>query len=97
MSKSYDKEQNEIKTKITILKESINATNERTTNVSDFVKIIRDIVNIETLTPEILHSMISKIFIGETVKIQGIKTQEIRIIYNLVGAINLPKEKESKN
>ncbi|MBR5250802.1 MAG: DUF4368 domain-containing protein [Clostridia bacterium] len=41
-------------------------------------------------------SIKENIFVGETTKIQGIKTQEIRIIYNLVGAINLPKEKESK-
>ena len=96
MSKSYDKEQNEIKVKIAILKESISKTNEKSTNVADFVKTIQSITRIETLTPEILHSMISKIFVGETTKIQGIKTQEIKIIYNLVGAINLPKEKESK-
>jgi len=83
--------------KIAILKESTSKTNEKSTNVADFVKTIQSITSIATLTPEISHSMISKIFVGETTKIQGIKTQEIKIIYNLVGAINLPKEKESKN
>ena len=41
--------------------------------------------------PEILHSFVDKIIIGETEKYEGKKTQDVTIIYKFVGAVNLPQ------
>ena len=44
---------------------------------------------IEELTPDILHSFVDRIYIGETEVYEGQKFQDIKIVYNLVGAIDL--------
>ena len=46
---------------------------------------------IEELTPDILHSFVDRIYIGETEVYEGQKFQDIKIVYNLVGAIDLPQ------
>ena len=39
----------------------------------------------------ILHSFVDRIYIGETEVYEGQKLQDIKIVYNLVGAIDLPQ------
>ena len=42
-------------------------------------------------TPDILHSFVDRIYIGETEVYEGQKFQDIKIVYNLVGAIDRPQ------
>ncbi|MCM1440758.1 MAG: DUF4368 domain-containing protein, partial [Roseburia sp.] len=91
MAKAYDDEQSALKVKIAELQESLSATNKTNDNLTGFIRMVKSITEIETLTPELLHTMVEKIIIGETKIIDGVKTQEVKIIYNLVGAVNLPQ------
>ena len=91
LSKSYDDEQAELKRKIGELDHAISSAAQSQDNLERFLKTAKSYINLETLTPEILHSFVDKIIIGETEKYEGKKMQDVTIIYKFVGAVNLPQ------
>ncbi|MGN0771081.1 MAG: recombinase family protein [Christensenellales bacterium] len=91
LAKSYETEQAELRVKAEELKKTIAVTEQDNDNLKKFLKMAERYVFIEELTPEILHSFIDKIYIGETEVYYGRKIQEVKIIYNFVGAIVLPQ------
>lgn len=56
-------------------------------DVRTFIREIRQYATIRELDEVVLNRLISKILIGEVKKVDGQKTQEVRIIYNFVGEI----------
>lgn len=56
-------------------------------DVRIFIREIRQYATIRELDEVVLNRLISKILIGEVKKVDGQKTQEVRIIYNFVGEI----------
>ena len=52
-----------------------------------FITEIRQYATITELDETVLHRIISKILIGEVRKVDGQKTQEVKIVYNFVGEI----------
>lgn len=91
LSKSYDDEQAELKRKIGEMDQAISSAAQSQDNLERFLKTAKSYINLETLTPEILHSFVDKIIIGETEKYEGKKMQDVTIIYKFVGAVNLPQ------
>ena len=59
--------------------------------LAKFIRIVKQYTEIEELTPDILHSFVDRIYIGETEVYEGQKFQDIKIVYNLIGAIDLPQ------
>ena len=53
--------------------------------VRTFIKEIRRYADIEELDEAVLNRLISRILIGEIKKIDGQRTQEVKMIYNFVG------------
>ncbi len=91
MTKSYEGEQSELKEKIAELKGEVSAILNDDANLEKFIKLVRSYCNFDELTYEIVHSFIDKILIGQAQKCNGVKVQEVTIIYKFVGAINLPQ------
>ncbi len=60
-------------------------------SISKFVSLVRNYTEVNELTPEILNSFIDKIYIGKPERIDGQRVQEVKIIYKLVGAVNIPQ------
>ena len=56
--------------------------------VRTFIKEIRRYAAIEELDEAVLNRLISRILIGEIKKIEGQRTQEVKIIYNFVGEMS---------
>jgi site-specific DNA recombinase len=56
--------------------------------VRTFIKEIRRYAAIEELDEAVLNRLISRILIGEIKKIDGQRTQEVKIIYNFVGEMS---------
>ena len=52
--------------------------------------IVKKYSDFDELTPEILRAYIDKVYIYEKQKVDGHYTHTVEIIYNLVGAIDLP-------
>lgn len=91
LAKNYETEQSELKQKVYMLKANLSATEESEKNVAKFVAIVKSYTEVTELTPEILNSFIDKIYIGAPSKIDGKRIQEVKIVYKLVGAVNIPQ------
>ena len=91
LSKSYEEEQNELNRKVQELKEILAVVDNDNEKLAKFIRIVKQYTEIEELTPDILHSFVDRIYIGETEVYEGQKLQDIKIVYNLVGAIDLPQ------
>ena len=55
--------------------------------VRTFIREIRQYATIQELDETVLNRLISRILVGEVKKVNGQKTQEVRIVYNFVGEI----------
>lgn len=62
-----------------------------TLEISYIIKVLRSYTEVNELTPEILNSFIDKIYIGKPERINGQRVQEVKIVYKLVGAVNIPQ------
>lgn len=91
LSKSYEEEQNELNRKVQELKEILAVVDNDNEKLAKFIRIVKQYTEIEELTPDILHSFVDRIYIGEKEVYEGQKFQDIKIVYNLVGAIDLPQ------
>ena len=56
-------------------------------DVRTFIREIRRYATIQELDETVLNRLISKILVGEVKKVDGKKTQEVRIVYNFVGEV----------
>ena len=90
LAKNYETEQAELKQKTEALNESLAAKEERDCGLAKFVSLVRSYTEVKELTPEILNSFIDKIYIGKPERIDGQRVQEVKIVYKLVGAVNIP-------
>lgn len=91
LAKYYETEQAELKQKTEALKLSLAAKEESDSSLAKFISLVRSYTDVKELTPEILNSFIDKIYIGRPERIDGQRVQEVKIIYKLVGAVNIPQ------
>jgi DNA invertase Pin-like site-specific DNA recombinase len=90
-----EKEQQELVGKINMLETKLSDSADFAENAERFVKLMRTIPVIPELTTEVARLFIEKIYIGEpqsTKNSNGIKEQEIKIVYNYVGELELEKQ-----
>lgn len=89
LAKNYETEQAELKQKVERLKTNLSATEESEKNVAKFIAIVKSYTEVTELMPEILNSFIDKIYIGKPERINGQRVQDVRIVYKLIGAVNI--------
>ncbi|MDI9512920.1 MAG: DUF4368 domain-containing protein [Bacillota bacterium] len=94
MSSDYEAEQRSLVERATALKQTLDATKEQNLNIDRFLKIVRKYTEITELSAEIIRDFIEKIFVYKAEKVDGVRTQRIRIIYNCIGAIDFQKMDE---
>lgn len=88
MSQRYDKEQQEIETRISELEEQLKQHTSQTKDINSFIDGISGYAGITELNPKILNILIDRIEVSERTVIDGEETQKVRIFYNFVGNIN---------
>ena len=91
LAKNYETEQTELKQKTEALKASLIAAKETDSSLAKFISLVRSYTEVKELTPEILNSFIDKIYIGKPERIDGKRVQEVKIVYKLIGAVNIPQ------
>ena len=91
LAKNYEAEQSALKQKIGLLKAGLAEAEESDDSISKFISLVRSYTEVNELTPEILNSFIDKIYIGKPERINGQRVQEVKIVYKLVGAVNIPQ------
>ena len=81
--KEQEKNQNRMQEIATIISEEEHSEGD----VQMFMGEIRRYAAITELDETVLNRLINRILIGEPKKVDGIKTQEVRIVYNFVGEL----------
>ena len=92
LAKNYETEQAELKQKVVSLKVSLEEAEESGSNIAKFIALVKSYTEVTELTPEILNSFIDKIYVGKPERIDGQRVQDVRIVYKLIGAVNIPQQ-----
>lgn len=94
MSTTYEEEQLQIKSRVAELKLFMDDAKEKSSNAERFLSLVRKYTDIKELNAEIIREFVDKILVFKAEKVNGRREQRIQIIYNCIGAVELPKAKE---
>ena len=90
LSKKYEEEKAELKKQIFDLTERLNRLSGMQTAKDGFLRAIRSFMQMETLTPTVLHELVERIDIHAVQGRGKNRTQKIVIHYQFVGVIDVP-------
>ena len=91
MSIRYESEQKENSDRIKKLTSEIEKQSNRTTSTDMFISLVRKYTRARKLTPRMLNELVEKIEVYNAEKIDGEWVQRLRIHYNCVGEMTIPK------
>ncbi len=91
MSRRYEEEQKELSEKIKRLRSQIEKQSSQAMTTDMFISLVRKYTRVRKLTPRMLNELIEKIEVFHAEKIDGVWQQRLRIHYNCVGVIEIPK------
>ncbi len=95
MSRKYEEERLELRTKISKLREQQEQLNNKEKEKELFVSAVRKFMEMETLTAPLLHELIDHIDIYETEGTGKNRTQRIVIHYRFVGYTEIPSNADN--
>ena len=95
MSRKYEEERIELRSKISKLREQQEQLNNKEKEKELFVSAVRKFMKMETLTAPLLHELIDHIDIYETEGTGKNRTQRIVIYYRFVGYIEIPSNADN--
>ena len=87
MLATYEAEQETLRAKCETLQAQITAARTTSDNAKQFIRMVRKFTEMQELTPEIVATLIECVEVGQAQKVDGVKKQEIKIIYNFIGNI----------
>lgn len=97
MSTTYESEQKELNARVTALRYFIDHAKEKSLNAEHFLSLVRKYTDIKELDAEIIREFVEKIIVFKAEKIDGHRVQRIQIIYNCIGAVELPSKHEKRH
>ena len=87
LSSNYETEQAELKQIIENLSAEISETEEQSDNVERFISKVHKYFYLQELTPSVLNDMVKRVYVHAPQTVDGKRTQEIDIVYDLVGIL----------
>ncbi|MDD4729451.1 MAG: DUF4368 domain-containing protein [Dysgonamonadaceae bacterium] len=94
LTATYKTEQAQLQNRITELQQFLDNTKEKSLNDEHFLSLVRKYTDIKELDAEIIRQFIEKIIVYKAEKVDGHRQQHIEVIFNCIGAVELPKPKE---
>ena len=94
LSATYEKEQRELADCIIESETEITEAEQDNVDLKHFLKTIRACTDLKELTPEIVNTLIKRINVHNSEKVDGHKKVKIDIEFIAVGLISIPDEKE---
>lgn len=88
MSVGYEDEQKKLKATVAELTVYIDTAEQKSSDVTAFIKVVHKYEHITELTPEIMHELIEKIVVHTPDKSSGHRTQQIDIYYRFDVAVS---------
>ena len=92
MTSAYENEQQTLNVRITELNKIIKNEQEKITNTSSFLNLVKCYTNITKFDAEIIRTFIEKVYIYNADTIGTKKIKKIKIVFNFIGEIDLPTE-----
>ena len=94
MSATYEAEQKALESRIAELDEFITTAKEKSLNAEYFLQLVQKYTDIKDLDAEIIREFVEKIIVFKAEKVDGHRVQRIQIIYNCIGAVEIPSKHE---
>ncbi len=96
LSMTYEAEQQQLKTALPDMQAYLEAETDKTDSLQKFIDRVKQITELTTLTPELIHEFIDKIVVDAPRYLDGKRVQLIDIYYNGVGILRTltPEEME---
>ena len=91
LSASYEAEQRTLEARVGELRRDLEKGQEEAVNVAQFVALVKKYTEVPELTPTILNEFVKEVRVYSPDKSTGRKIQKIRVVYNFVGAVELPQ------
>jgi DNA invertase Pin-like site-specific DNA recombinase len=88
MTEKLEAEQKELKSRFAEITEYLNSGDEKSRNIDSFANLIKQYTDIGELDSELVHTLIDKIVVHETVIVDRDRIKQIDIYYRFVGNIN---------
>jgi hypothetical protein len=89
MAAKYEQAQKDVRAEIETLEAAISNQESRLGDMDKFLEIVRKHTDIQELTPALANEFIDRIIVHEPEKARGNRIQQVEIIYNGVGALDL--------
>ena len=86
----YEQEQRELADEAATLDKFVQREQESGDNFDRFMELIAKYIGIEELTPTIVNECVQKIIVHEADNSTGKRVQQIEIVFNFIGSIDLP-------
>ena len=86
----YEQEQRELADEAATLDKFVQREQESSDNFNRFMELIAKYIGIEELTPTIVNECVQKIIVHEADNSTGKRVQQIEIVFNFIGSIDLP-------
>ena len=97
LSHKYDTEQSDLKKQILALREHLSELDGMKTSKDNFIKAVRRFMEMQTLTPAMLHELIDKIEVHHITGTGKSRVQQIAIHYRFVGCVEIPDAPQVKH
>ena len=94
MSATYEAEQAQLTERAAELEKLLSDARQKAINADYFLSLVRKYTDIQELDAQIIREFVEKILVFKTEKVNGRRVQRIRIIYNCIGAIDIPEKDE---
>ena len=94
MPTTYEEEQKQLESRSAELQHFIDSSKEQRLNVDSFLSLVKRYTDITELTAEIIRTFVERIEVFQPEKVPGtrMKKQTIVIIWNFIGAVDIPEE-----
>ena len=87
LADDYEREQEDLQKSIVELSEEIEQQEEQSDNIERFIEKVHKYFDLQEPTPTVLNDMVKRVYVHAPEKINGKRTQEIDICYDLVGVL----------
>ena len=90
LSANYETEQAQLQSRVEELQRFLDDAKEKSLNADHFLALVRKYTDIRELDAEIIREFVERINVFQAEKVDGHRQQRIQIIYNCIGAVDLP-------
>jgi DNA invertase Pin-like site-specific DNA recombinase len=88
MLSEYEAEQRALSDRVAALHEEVTAETDKAQSADKFLTLVRKYTDMTELTHEIVAAFIDRIIVGKLERIDGVKHQTVKIIYNIIGEMD---------